>query len=191
MWATARFFIIDSYLQCLLLSGLNAVQKFWANPDAIWWFETGSLSQMSSTDRVWHMHHQLPQEVQLTKICPQKKPTNQVILDSIHCSRRTLKQLITSLVMCLHHTQDTQQILACSVCTENRWEPCSDVDLKRCSFIGIHKHISIPRRSAWLSVLRLCLRMAGHRLNVQEARIKNTNTQRGEWKRWAKLNSED
>lgn len=64
-------------------------------------------------------------------------------------------------------------MLACLVCTENRREPCDDLDLRRCSFISIPKHMSIPRRAARLSVLSLCLKMAGHQLNVKEAKTKH------------------
>lgn len=91
------------------------------------------------------------------------------------------KHLITAshaVGTCLCLTEATWQIPTRLAAAENRWDPCSGVDPKRRwmsrSFISIHKHFPIPGRAAQLSVLSLCLRVAGRQLCMKEKKAKHS-----------------
>lgn len=133
----------------------------------------------------------------LRKLKKKQKPSNNQILAyhmtfneaEAYIHKRVITPIMRSWDVPLPHR--TQQILTCLVCAENRWEPRSDVDPRlwwtSYRFISIHKHFAIPGGAARPSVLRLCLRMAGHWLCVKEEKTKHKNTEQngklwGKWK---------
>lgn len=87
--------------------------------------------------------------------------------------------------MCLCFSQDTQQILTCWVCNENRSEPRSDVGLRRWCFISIPKHFAIPMSSP--AQRAQTVSENGWTPAMCEGGEDKTRKHRGEWKRWGKL----